>query len=79
MFHTKIRMLIPIRKAPNVSTRFQVRKPVSIGYVAMRRCMPMTPRMCMGKKVRLKPMSISQKCQAPSVSLYSRPLILGNQ
>ena len=45
----------------------------------MRRCMPSTPRMCIGKKVRLKPMSINQKCQAPRLSLYRRPVTLGNQ
>jgi hypothetical protein len=35
--------------------------------------------MCIGKKVRLKPTIISQKCQAPRVSLYNRPVIFGNQ
>jgi len=69
MFQTKINTAMPIRNAPTVSTRFQVRKPVSTGYVAMRRCMPITPRMCIGKKVRLKPMISSQKCQAATLSL----------
>ena len=69
IFQTKITIAKNIMNAPSVSTTFQARKPVSMGYVAMRRCMPMMPRMCIGKNVRLKPMSISQKCQAPRVSL----------
>ena len=41
--------------------------------------MPLNPRMCMGKNVRLNPTSISQKWTFPSVSSSIRPDILGNQ
>ncbi len=35
--------------------------------------------MCIGKKVRLKPINISQKCSLPSPSSSIRPNILGHQ
>ena len=35
----------------------------------MRRGIPHTPRKCIGKKVPLKPMMVSQKCSLPSSSL----------
>ena len=35
--------------------------------------------MCIGKKVALKPMNVSQKWSFPSRSLYIRPVIFGNQ
>jgi len=37
------------------------------------------PIRCIGKNVRLKPMKVSQKWSFPSVSLYMRPVIFGNQ
>ena len=35
--------------------------------------------MCIGPKVRLKPMSISQKCHLPSVSFSMWPKTFGHQ
>ena len=35
--------------------------------------------MCIGKNVRLNPMSINQKFHLPSVSLSIRPKIFGHQ
>src|SRR5260370_10865131 len=79
MFHSNNNTEKPIMNAPTVSNTFNGRKPVSMGYLEMRRTMPDTPRMCIGKKVMLKPMVISQKCQAARLSLYSRPVTFGNQ
>ena len=45
----------------------------------MRRMWPPTPRMCIGKNVTLKKMSVSQKWIFPSVSFIMRPNILGYQ
>ena len=45
----------------------------------MRRIMPARPIVCMGKKVRLKKINMSQKFTMPSFSLIMRPNIFGNQ
>ena len=45
----------------------------------MRRGMPLRPRMWCGPNVRLKPISISQKCTLPRRSLIIFPKIFGNQ
>ena len=45
----------------------------------MRRLMPWSPRMCIGPKVRLKPMSVSQKCHLPTLSLRIQPNTFGHQ
>ena len=41
--------------------------------------MPFSPTKCIGMKVRLNPISISQKCTLPMLSLSIFPNILGNQ
>jgi hypothetical protein len=45
----------------------------------MRRGIPATPRKCIGKKVTLKPIIISQKVQWPSVSFSIVPVNFGHQ
>ena len=68
-----------IRYEPMVEMRFNVPQPRSAVYSAIRRGMPRMPRMCMGKKVRLNPISISQKWSRPSPSRSRKPVIFGNQ
>ena len=41
--------------------------------------MPSKPMMCMGKKVKLKPMKMSQKPHTDSHSCNMRPVNFGNQ
>ena len=45
----------------------------------MRRGIPAKPRKCIGKKARLTPTKVSQKCSLPRVSEYMYPVIFGNQ
>jgi hypothetical protein len=47
--------------------------------VYTRRGIPRRPEMCIGKKVTLKPMKISQKDSFPRPSRYIRPYIFGIQ
>src|SRR5262249_43318374 len=46
--------------APIVATRLSVSQPIPFGYVYVRRGSPSKPRKCIGKNVRLNPMTISQ-------------------
>ena len=57
----------PGSAAPSVASRFSA-APAHLGADRCRRAAacPAGPRMCIGKKVRLKPMKTSQKCQRPS-------------
>ncbi len=48
-------------------------------YTDTRRGIPTRPTQCIGKKVRLSAMKVPQKWSRPSVSLYIRPVIFGNQ
>jgi hypothetical protein len=48
-------------------------------YVQVRRGIPYIPDMCIGKKVRLNPIMVSQKWSWPSRSSGIRPATLGNQ
>ena len=48
-------------------------------YSATRRGIPWMPIRCIGAKVRLKKMNVSQKCHLPSRSSNIRPVIFGNQ
>src|SRR5947207_7922655 len=50
----------PMRKAPIVSAKLMAPQPGRSGYVYVRRAIPISPRMCMGKNVRLKPMVMNQ-------------------
>ena len=45
----------------------------------MRRGIPSSPTMCIGKKTRFVPMNIVQKFQVPNVSSIRRPVNFGNQ
>ena len=65
--------------APIVASRLSVSQPMPFGYVYVRRGWPSMPRKCIGKNVRLNPITISQKFTLPSRSSSSFPKIFGNQ
>ena len=65
--------------APVDATWFQNVRPSDAGYVYSRRIIPLSPRTCMGPKVRLKPTSITQNWSLPSFSFSCRPKIFGHQ
>ena len=48
-------------------------------YELLTRGIPASPRKCIGKKARLTPTKVSQKCSFPKNSEYMYPVILGNQ
>ena len=50
-------------------TRLSVSKPSAARYVATRRGMPSSPRMCCTKNVMWKPTNVSKKCSQPRRSL----------
>ena len=75
----KMSIEVAIVNAPIVESRFQRSHPWPSEYVEMRRGMPRSPEMCIGKKVRLKPMSISQKWIWPKRSSSSLPVNFGSQ
>ena len=64
--------------APIVAIRLSASQPMPLGYVYVRRG-PSKPRKCIGKNVRLKPMTISQKLSLPSVSSSILPKTFGYQ
>ena len=64
---------------PIVSPRFQLSHPRCDAYVYVRRGIPIAPRMCIGKKARLKPMNVSQNEILPQCSSSFRPHIFGPQ
>src|SRR4029078_1537119 len=64
---------------PMVSMKFRTSQPIPGWYRYVRRGMPMRPTMCIGKKVRLKPMSISQKFHLPRRSSSILPNAFGHQ
>ena len=48
-------------------------------YAETRRGIPCRPSQCIGMKVALKPMKMTQKLITPRRSLYIFPVIFGNQ
>ena len=64
---------------PIEANMFQNSNPKPGLYESIRRDIPCSPRMCIGPKVMLKPMIISQKFHLPSFSLRRWPNTLGHQ
>src|SRR5699024_433079 len=78
-FHRKTSTAMAIIKAPAVEIKFRVPKPGKPGEVNSRRGMPIRPKKCCTKSVRLKPITKSRNISVPHWSERNRPLILGNQ
>ena len=69
----------PNTTEPMLTIAFSESHPSPLLYVHTRRGMPSTPRMCIGKNVRLNPTNITQKLSLPNRSFNMRPVAFGYQ